>query len=171
MNINLFFTSIFIGLFMIYFLFEPLNQKNSKHGEIPLLELKNFKLTELNKEGLSSALNASVGFRYKNRYILEKLNFTDSNEKYITNIHANKGIYRGNSLKLNGNVKYFREDGIIFDTQNAKYNKKTKIITSSEKYIAYIGDNKVTGSSFMYNNALGIIKSKNIIANYKIKEK
>ncbi len=156
---------------MIFFLFEPLSQKNSNPGEIPLLELKNFKLTELDKEGLSSALTASVGFRYKNRYILEQLNFTDSNGQFITNIKANNGLYKGDFLKLNGDIAYFREDGMIFNTQSANYNKKTKIITSSEEYIAYIGDNKVTGSSLMYNNALGKLTSKNIVANYKIKEK
>lgn len=171
MNINLFFIFIFSGLFMIFFLFEPLNQKKFKSDEIPLLELKDFKITELNKEGLSNELTASLGFKYKNRYVLEQLSFTDSNDKYITNIKAHKGLYKGNILQLNGDVVYIREDGMIFDTQSAKYNKKKKVIHSPKEYIAYIGNNKVTGSSLKYNNTSGNLWSKNVVVNYKIKEK
>ncbi len=156
---------------MIFFLFEPLEEKKYTFDEIPLLELKNFKLTELNTQGLSSILESAVGFKYKDRYILQELSFTDSNNKYITNIQSDNALYKNNQLNLDGNVIYFKDGNIHFKTQKANYDKKTKIITSVGKYIAYIGENKAIGTSLMYNNKIQIMESKNIIVNYKVKEK
>ncbi len=156
---------------MIFFLFEPLEKKKYMFNEIPLLELKDFKLTELDLNGLSSILVSSVGFKYKDRYILQKLSFTDSDEKYTTNIQSDRALYINGHLSLDGNVSYFREDGVIFQTQKANYNKNTKIITSAEKYIAYIGKNKAIGTSLMYNSKTRVMESQNIMLNYKVKER
>lgn len=171
MNINIFFVAIFSGLLMVLLLFKPLDQKTSKLNEIPLLELKNFKLTELDKTGLSNVLNASLGYKYKNRYILEKLSYIDSTDKHITNIQADRGIYKGDILSLSENVGYFREDGVSFETQIAKYNKKIKLISSPTSYVSYIRGSTATGSSLTYNNKSGIINSKDVTVNYKIKER
>ncbi|MCD6173978.1 MAG: LPS export ABC transporter periplasmic protein LptC, partial [Sulfurimonas sp.] len=66
---------------------------------------------------------------------------------------------------------YHREDGLTFKTQKARYNKKTDVIQALTKYVSYMNGNRATGSSIEYNNALGLTKSKNIIANYKLKER
>ena len=52
MTINHFFLAIAGGLLMIFFLFKPMEIKQNKHGDIPLFEIENFLLHELQPEGL-----------------------------------------------------------------------------------------------------------------------
>jgi len=170
MNINLFFIVIISGLFTIFFLFKPLEQTKQKFDEIPMLELKDFKLSELNTKGLTSVTNGIIGIRYSDRYTVTDLDYIDNSRKFISHIQSNDGLYKGNDLFLNGDVEYEREDGISFKTQKAKYNEKTKIMQSLTKYVSYVGENRATGSYLEYNNETGISKSKNVTINYKLKE-
>ncbi|MFT5662340.1 MAG: LPS export ABC transporter protein LptC [Sulfurimonas sp.] len=171
MNINIFFTSIIGGLFVIFFLFEPLNIKKQDFGEIPVFELEKFKLIELNEKGLTTVMDGVKGVRYTDRYIVYNINYTDNTKKYLANMTADEGLYEGDIIDLTGNIKYSREDGISFSTQEAVYNRKTNIVTSPGKYIAYLGKNKVTGSTIEYSNVLDTITSKQVTVNYKLKER
>lgn len=171
MNINIFFGSIISGLVTIFFLFEPLNIKNQDFGEIPIFELENFQLIELNEKGLTTVMNGEKGIRYTDRYIVYNINYTDNTKKHLVNMIANEGLYKSGIIDLKGNIKYSREDGILFLTQEAIYNKKTNIVHSPSQYIAYLGKNKMSGSSIEYNNVLDTITSKKVTVNYKLKER
>ena len=171
MNINIFFLLIIGGLVTIFIAFTPIDIKERANKEIPLLELKEFKLTELNSKGLSSTMEGTTGLRYTDRYFITNLDYTDNTEKYLANIKSKDGLYKNDIIDLNGDVVYHREDGLTFKTQKARYNKKTDIVQALTKYMSYMNGNRATGSSIEYNNALGLTKSKNIIANYKLKER
>ena len=171
MNINIFFLIIIGGLLAIFTLFEPIDIKKQKASEIPILELEKFKLTELSVKGLSSIMEGSHGFRYSDRYSVLDLDYTDNTNELLDNIKAKNGLYKGNVIDLNGDVVYFREDGLTFKTQNGRYNQKTDVVQALTKYVSHMKGNRATGSSIEYNNALGTIKSKNIVANYKLKER
>ena len=171
MNINLFFITIIAGLSGIFFLFKPLDIKQKTFGEIPMLELEKFKLTELTTEGLSSILNGEIGTKYTDRYIMSNLDYIDNAGNKISNLKSDKGLYKGEVLDLNDNVRYTREDGLTFITQKAIYNKKTNIVISSTDYVSTFNENKVIGTYLEYNTATTIAKSKNITANYKLKER
>ena len=170
-NINIFFVIIISGLFMVLFLFKPLNIKEQKVQEVPLLELEKFKLTELDNKGLLSITEGSKGARYTDKYTIVDLDYTDNTDEFLANIKSNDALYKGDLIKLNGDVLYTREDGFSFQTQKANYNKKTKIAKSETRYVSYMGEHRATGSSIEYDNIRGIIKSKNIVANYKLKER
>lgn len=171
MNINIFFLLLISGLSVIFFLFKPLDHIEQKTDEIPMLELKDFKLSELSTKGLMSVTEGSEGIRYKNRYTVSNLDYIDNSREFISHIKSNDGLYKGADLFLNGDVEYEREDGISFKTQKAKYNEKTKIMKSLTKYVSYVGENRATGSYLEYNNETGISKSKNVTINYKLKER
>lgn len=171
-NINIFFIIIIIGLAMIFFLFKPLNIKQQEVGEMALLELTNFQLKELDENGLLTITEGSKGKRYTNdRYTVDNLDYTDNTDEYLSNIRSKHGLYKGDTIKLNGDVVYSREDGFSFQSQKANYDKKTKIAESTAKYISHMGDNKATGSYIQYDSIKGIVKSKNVVINYKIKER
>jgi len=170
-NVNIFFLIIISGLLAIFIVFKPINIKEQESKEIPLLELEKFKLTELDTTGLSSIMEGSSGLRYKDRYNIEDLNYTDNSNKLLANIKSNKGVYKGDIINLDGDVVYSREDGLEFKTQKARYNQKTDIVKSLTKYVSHMNGNRATGSFLEYNNALGITKSKNIVTKYKLKER
>ncbi len=172
MNINGFFLIILASLIIIYVAFKPLDIKQQEFGEIPLFELSSFTVHELSPNGLVTVMQGSNAVRFKDRYRVEDINYTDNSKKQMANMKAKTGIYKDASevLELDGNIIYEREDGLTFKTQKLTYNQKTSIANTDIKYIMYKNDSEIKGSSLVYNNALERIKSKNIIVKYQLKE-
>lgn len=171
MSINVFFLGLVAILVAIFFGFQPLNITQKDFGEIPVFELDDFKLIELNSKGLTTVMDGTEGVRYTNRYLVYNIDYTDNTKEYLANMTADQGLYKGNIIKLDGNIAYKRKDGLIFKTQEATYDKKTNTVTSPLTYTSKIGKHEARGSNIQYNNALGIVKSKNITMNYKLKER
>lgn len=170
MNINLFFLFLLSALILIQTSFEPLERKEQVVKKTPSLELENFKLSELDTKGLKNVMYAKRGEKYKSKYTVTDFTFLDASKSNITDISAKTGVYRGNILTLVGDVKYIRDDGLIFETQKANYNKKSNIMRSLNKYTSTFNGHKAIGSLLVYNNDSGIVRSRNITMKYNLKE-
>jgi len=170
MNINLFFMIVSFGLLMIFVLFKPLDIKKKEFVDVPIFEVKSFSVYELNAKGLNDVIIADSGIRYDDRYEFSNINYTDKTKEYISNMKAQKGLYKGDVIEFSGDVNYFRDDGLSFKTQKVRYNKRTKTASTKDKYIAYMGENRVTGSSLVYNANLKKFNSLDVRAIYKLNE-
>ena len=170
MNINIFFTIASAILLIILFAFEPLDIKQKKFKDVPLFSITSFTMHELNQEGLITLMSGTKAVRYKDRYTIDVMDYTDNSKEYIANMKANKGVYKNEIVNLDGDVVYFREDGLTFETQHAVYNKKTTVARADGDYVLYRGNNKVIGNKLQYNNSKQRVKSKNVVAKYQIKE-
>ncbi|ADN09195.1 LPS export ABC transporter periplasmic protein LptC [Sulfurimonas autotrophica] len=170
MNINIFLTFVISILLVIFFMFKPMDIKKQHFKDVPLFELSDFTMYELNPEGLTTILLGSKGTRYADRYTIKDMDYTDNSKKYIANMISDFGVYKNEIVKLTGHVVYVREDGLTFKSEKATYNKKTADVISNTKYIAYLNDNNVIGSYIKYNNISKKIYSKNVIAKYQLKE-
>lgn len=171
MNINYFFLFLIICLSMIFFLFKPLEQIEKNIAEVPSLELNHFRLSELNVDGLTSSMHGEKGIKFNNRYIVKQLNYTDNTNDYLSNIKANNALYKDLVLNLEGDIKYVREDGLAFTTQKAIYDKETNIIISSTKFMSQLSQNTIQGDYLEYDIGKNIMNTKNVIANYRLKER
>jgi len=171
MNVNLFFSTIGLGLMVIFFVFKPLNLKEQVFVDVPVFELKNFTLYELNNKGLTTLMSGERALKYADRYEVSTIDYTDNSEKYLANMKAKSGIYQKNIVELDGEIVYIREDGLTFKTQKALYYKDKNIVDVPTKYVSYRGQNITTGSSMKYNNISENIESKNVTAKYEMKEK
>ncbi len=171
MNINVFFISLSLGLLMIFFLFKPLNLKQQSFVDVPLFELNDFTLHEMNLEGLVTFMNGRKAIRYSNRYVVNDINYTDNSKKYIANMKAKHGVYKDDVINLDGEIIYLREDGLTFKTNSAKYDKRTHIVEADGKYVSYRGANVISGNALKYNNLLDTIESKNVSVTYKLGDK
>jgi len=156
---------------LIFALFKPLNIKKQSFDDVPVFELTSFIIYEINTIGLDSIILGTKAIRYSDRYTISNINYTDNSQKYIANIKANSGIYKNDIVNLKGDVVYTREDGLNFESDTAKYDKKTSIVSTKSKYRAYNQDHLIVGSSLKYNNILNKIKSKNVISTYQLREK
>jgi len=156
---------------MIYIFFQPLNIKEKKIIDVPLFEIQEFTMYELDKLGLKTILLGSSSKRYRDRYTVKDMDYTDNSDKYIANMLAKNGLYKGNIVNLDGNVTYTREDGLSFKSDRAKYNKTTSIVSTDTHYTSHKGDNIVIGSSVEYNNITNKMKSSNVRATYQLKER
>ncbi len=155
---------------MIYYFFKPMNIKQHKFIDVPLFELSSFTLYELDDSRLTTVMKGNKAVRYSNRYEVSQINYTDNSEKYISNMKANRGVYKNDIIDLKGKVIYTREDGLIFETDEAIYNKKTNITQSDREFVMYRGGDRVVGSFLKYNNILNSAVAKNITAKYQLQE-
>lgn len=151
-------------------MFKPMDIKIQHFKDVPLFELSDFTMYELNPEGLTTILQGTTGTRYADRYTIKDMDYTDNSKKYIANMISDSGVYKNEIVKLTGHVVYVREDGLTFKSEKAIYNKKTADVISNTKYIAYLNDNIVIGNYIKYNNISKKIYSKNVIAKYQLKE-
>lgn len=172
MNINLFFVGISAALLAIFVGFKPLDVKQQEFADVPLFEIEAFTLHELSQNGLVTLMKGSKATRYSNRYKVTDIDYTDNSKEFIANMRADDGLYRDSidTLDLNGNVLYNREDGLIFETQKATYNKRTSIAKTDTDYVSYRDADRVIGTSLEYNNKLNKVKSTNVVAKYQMKE-
>ena len=108
--------------------------------------------------------------RYKDRYIVKKINYTDNSKEYTVMMQADNGIYKNKLVTLFGDVHYSRSDGMSFITQRARYNKKSADVISNTPYRADLNGTIVEGSYIKYNNKTGIIFSKDVVAKIQLQE-
>ena len=155
---------------MIFFLFKPLQIKEKNFGEIPLLDMNEFVMYELDNQGLHTLMAGKKALRYKDRYVVDYVDFTDNSKEYISNMKADKGLYKNDIVDLEGNVFYVREDGLSFESPTMKYNTKSSVATTKDNYVAYRDQNKMRGTSLEYNSLLKKMKSKKVTINYQIAE-
>ncbi len=171
MNISFLFLTITTGLVLIYVLFKPLDIKQQEFVDVPLFELISFSVYDLSNKGLNNIMLGKKATKYSDRYTVENIDYTDNSKNFVANMKSNYGVYKDDIVDLEGNVTYTREDGLIFKTQFITYNKQTGIASTDRSYISYKGQDKVMGTSLLYNNVLNQVSSKNVVAIYNFKEK
>jgi len=160
-----------LGLLSIYLLFKPLDIKQQEFVDVPLFELKDFTMYELDTNSLRTIMVGSAATRYSDRYTVKDMDYTDNSKVYVANMQADNGLYKEEFVTLDGNVVYTREDGLTFKTKKATYNKKTSDVVSDVGFIAYLNSNVVTGSYIKYNNLTKKIYSKDVAATYQLQER
>ena len=170
MNINIFFSLLFISLVSIFVFFKPLNLKEQSYTDVPTFELSFFTLYELTGAGLSTLMTGDSSVKYEDRYIVSKIDYTDNSHNYIANMKANEGLYKNNTVLLTGDIVYIREDGLTFKTQKATYNKKSEIVTTKTPFKSFRAKNSADGSSLKYYNNSKKMEATDVTIKYNLKE-
>ena len=170
MNINFFFIAVSFGLLMIFVFFKPLDIKKREFDDVPIFEVNLFSVYELNRDGLNDVVIGDRGIRYEDRYRFFNINYTDKTKEHISNIKSDNGLYKGDVFVFDGNVSYVRDDGLNFKTQKVRYNKKTTVVSTDTDFVAYIGENRVVGTSLVYDKTSKKLRSKDVRAIYQIAE-
>jgi len=155
---------------LIYVSFKPLDIKQQTFNDVPIFELKQFTMYELDTKGLKTFMTGDSATRYENRYTVKDIDYTDNSKQMISNMKALDGVYKDEKITLSGDVVYTREDGLTFESQKVFYDKKSSIVTSNKGFTAYLDKNKIRGTYLRYNSITQKIYSKNIDAIYQIKD-
>lgn len=153
---------------IIYFLFKPTKIVQQKFVDVPQLVIRKFTLYELDTKGLQTFMTGDKAERFKDRYIVDAIDYTDNSKKLVSNMVANYGMYKDDVVDLEGNVTYVRADGITFKSNRMAYNTLTKIATTKEPYTAQKGESEMSGRSLTYNALLKQMKSRKVAITYKL---
>ncbi len=170
MNINIFFSLLFISLAAIFVLFKPLYLKEQSFADVPIFELKFFTLHELDAFGLSTLMTGDNSVKYDDRYLVSNIDYTDNSKTYLANMKAKNGLYKDNEVLLNGDIIYIREDGLTFKTDKATYNKKTEIIKTNTKFNSFRANNTIDGSSLKVYNDSNKMEATDVTIKYQLEE-
>lgn len=171
MSANYFF--LFVGAVLLFVLlyFRPMQIQTEITEEVAQLELFDFTLHELDPQGLRNVLGGSKGNRFSDRYVIEDVNYTDNTKKYVENMRSDIGVYKGNVVTLEGNVRYHRQDGIYFRSNRATFDQNHSVARTQGAFVLTKGDDSVRGENLFYNSDSGTIKAQNVTGVYMINEK
>ena len=136
---------------------------------LPEAVFKNFILMEIRKDGIKSTLKGKIGKKFKNKLVVENLEYNNISNKKET-IRAKRGIYKDNIIKLFKNIVY-KTENFTFYTEMAEYNLKKKILFSKTKFRLITKNSLIIGDNLIYYRNKGKILAKNIDANIKVKKK
>ncbi|MGB5965420.1 MAG: LPS export ABC transporter periplasmic protein LptC [Sulfurimonadaceae bacterium] len=170
---NYFFIAVALILAAILLFFQPVPIKNTMKDnvEVAELELRNFTLYELGVDGLKDIMIGHYGFRYGDRIEVEEIDYTDNTGTLRNNLQADFGVYNNKDLiTLEGNVRYYREDGMQFRTNKAVINQIDESITAIGPFTMDKQTDNVVGTDLFYDSKNGLIKAKDVTGFFTLTE-
>lgn len=170
MTVNSFFVFVLLLLAAIFVFFKPVDVKTQQHSEVAQLDLSRFTLYELGQTGLQTVMSGEKGWRFSDRYEVEDINYTDKTKELAQNMTADFGKYRDNFMHLKGDVRYMREDGLKFFSNEATYNQKRSVARTKGDFEIIQDGNRVKGKNLFYQTDSGVTNASSINAVYTITE-
>ena len=170
---NSFFVVIALILASILVFIRPheLQQTDRSNEDIAEMELRNFTLYELDTNGLKNIMLGTYGFQYKDRIEVEEIDYTDSTRNLRNNILADYGVYNNNDIiTLEGNVRYYREDGMILTTDEAVINQEKETVLTPGPFKIEQDNDNVVGNKLYYDRKAGKTHAKRVVGYYTLKD-
>lgn len=168
MGIN-YFIYILLGLSLVVVLYkkDDINIKEEKEQK-PQVVFENSTMYDLSTKELEYIAHSKVAKSFKNHEELyEPLILSKSQNGQIDQLSSKTLVKYQDEIYLNGDVKYTRNDGLVFSSEQLNYNLKTKIAQTNSKFKAVKQTDKVEGTYMKYDNQNKKILAKN--TNFKIK--
>jgi len=171
LNANYFFIAIALLLSAILYFFKPMQIDETVKGEIAQLEMRNFTLYELDVNGLKDVMIGRLALRFKDRIEISDIDYTDSSRSHQNNLQADYGTYDNVELiTLEGNVRYYREDGMRFRSEKAIIHQKKETVAAVGPFTLEKGSENAVGTDLFYDSKNGITKADNVTGLFDIKE-
>lgn len=171
MRITHFFVILFLFAASLLIFLEPQEYLKSAETKIAQLEIEDFSIYEISKEGVQSVVSGTIGRQYTTYYEVENVHYIENKNQVGEHIYADQGKFEKEIAYLDENVRYFREDGLSFESDHARYNTKKELLYVAEKFILTQNENIIYGKELNYNVKTGAIAAKEIDANYYVEDK
>ena len=170
MNVVTFYLVVGAILGSIFLFFKPIAVNVADPGELAQIELDRFIVYEVTPAGVKTILAGTHALRFPDRYEVNDLNLTDRSDEHTENMRADFGVYKEPLIFLQDNVRYERDDGIVFTTGSADYNRTSGMLAANGPFVLWQGQDRVKGSDLRYNTQLGEISAEKIVGNYMLKD-
>jgi len=130
-------------------------------------ELNNFIEYEINATKLQHTLKASKAEQIKENW---HLNSVEIKTDKLKSVKANSAIVKPQKIELNKNVVAVKQDGTIYKSQKAVYDKKSKELITPENFTITRKVDIVKGKKLEYISDKNITKAKDVNATFVLKK-
>jgi len=162
---------LMLGFSLSLFVFLRPEQLAKPSGEVVAqLEIEDFTLYKIDKNGVTSVVSGSEAKQYVSHYEVQNAHYIENKNKLGEHLYADHARFEKDIAYLNDNVRYFREDGLSFESDKAIYNTKKELLYVPENFVLTQNENVVYGKELHYNSKTGKMQAEKIDANYYIIE-
>lgn len=168
-----YFVFLFVGILVFLLYQKPYFIPNVKSDKARAsLEAHDVVNYSISKDGVKSVAKSSKVLRFVKHDEFFDIDIVRKKEKgVIDNLKADKGILKGNNLKVEGNVRYKDSDGLKFSSDEAMYNLKSKVFKSDTDFVLETNSTVTYGTSLVYQSKDGKIYANNIKSISEVNEK
>ncbi len=171
MRITHFYVIVFLFAISLLVFLEPQEYSKSSGNEVPQLEIEDFTVYEIAKEGVQNVVSGTLGRQYKSYYEVENAHYTENKNQLGAHLYADHGRFEKEIAYLDDNVRYFREDGLSFESNHAVYDTKKERLYVPKDFVLTQNENIVYGNELHYDIKSGKLTAERIDANYYLEEK
>ncbi len=171
MKLTHFFIILLLFSVSIFVFLQPGSYTRSRDSKVPQLEIEDFSVYELTTEGVKSVLSGTVGRQFSTHYEVENAHYVENKKVLSEHLYADVGKFEKEIAYLDENVRYFREDGLSFESDHAVYDTKKETLYVPKKFIFTQNENVVYGSELNYNAKTGKMSAQKVDASYYLEDK
>ncbi len=171
MKLTHFFILLLLFSVSLLIFLQPEAYTKSMDGRVAQMEIEDFSVYELTTKGVKSVLSGTVGRQFSTHYEVENAHYVENKKRISEHLYADTGRFEKSVAYLDKNVRYFREDGLSFESDHAVYNTKEELLYVPKRFVLTHNENVVYGKELHYNVKSGKISAKNVDASYYLEDK
>lgn len=162
---------LFLFCISLLILLKPQSYQKSDGEKVPQMEIEDFRLYEIDTEGVKSVVSGTIGRQYELYYEVENAHYIENKNRLGEHLYADKGRFEKDIAYLNENVRYFRDDGLSFESDHAVYDTNKELLYVPKNFVLTQNENIIYGKELHYNAKSGEIEARQIDASYYMKDK
>ena len=171
MRLTHFFIFLLLLGFSLFVFLKPQDYYKAADAKLPQMEIEDFTMYKLDEKGVQSVVSGTIGRQYPSYYEIQNAHYIENKNKLGQHLYSDKGKFEKDIVYLDDNVRYFREDGLSFESDHAVYDTKKELLYVPQKFVLTQNENVVYGNELHYNSITGEVLAQDVDANYYMEER
>ena len=141
--------AVIIGLILVSFFLIKIDQHALQtSSESKELSFRDTRLIEVDTEKILGLAHSRYGEVEKKILTLNDIVY---HTERVNLLRAQKGVYRGDYLYLEGNVTLNQKEGFEYRAERAIYDKERQILTIDSLFEGELNENTISGENLVYD--------------------
>ena len=171
MKLTHFYIILFLFSLSLFVFLQPESYVKSEGEQVAQLEIEDFSVYEINTQGVKSVLSGTSGQQFTTHYQVENAHYIENKKDFSEHLYSDVGRFEKDVAYLNNNVRFFREDGLSFESNDALYNTKKESLYVKDNFILTQNENIIYGNELHYDTVSGQLSAQSVDANYYLEDR
>jgi len=171
MKLTHFYIILFLFSLSLFVFLQPESYAKNSDEQVAQLEIEDFSVYEINTNGVKSVLSGTSGQQFSTHYQVENAHYIENKKDFSEHLYSDVGRFEKNVAYLNDNVRFFREDGLSFESNHAVYDTKNESLYVKDNFILTQSENVIYGHELHYDTVSGQLSAQGVDANYYLEDK